>query len=119
MMEISCDACEKKYRIDETKMKRRRAKVKCKACGYIMVITKPESESPSDPSLATDVFEPSPPSDDTRPSIPPTPAVPASSVDQPPGPEREEAAAEERDMSPFVSTQKIRFGLFGKINRHL
>jgi predicted Zn finger-like uncharacterized protein len=41
MMDIICDACEKKYRVDETKMRGESAKVKCKACNNIMVITKP------------------------------------------------------------------------------
>nr|NIS18204.1 hypothetical protein [candidate division Zixibacteria bacterium] len=41
MMDISCDACGKKYRVDETKMKGEKAKVKCKACDNIMVVTKP------------------------------------------------------------------------------
>ena len=32
MMEITCDACGKNYRVDETKMKGSKARVKCKAC---------------------------------------------------------------------------------------
>jgi predicted Zn finger-like uncharacterized protein len=45
MMDITCDACGKKYRIDETKMSKDTAKVKCKVCDHIMVITKPKPGS--------------------------------------------------------------------------
>ena len=36
MLDITCDECGKKYRVDETKMKGSRAKVKCKACSKVM-----------------------------------------------------------------------------------
>ena len=44
MMDITCNACGKKYRIDETKISKDTAKVKCKVCDHIMVITKPKPE---------------------------------------------------------------------------
>ncbi|MBT8367589.1 MAG: zinc-ribbon domain-containing protein [Deltaproteobacteria bacterium] len=43
-MDISCDECGKKYRVDETKMKGIRAKVKCKACSNVMAVNKPQAE---------------------------------------------------------------------------
>ena len=50
MMDIICDECGKKYRVDETKMKGQKAKVKCKACDNIMVVTKPAPAVPDEPS---------------------------------------------------------------------
>ena len=41
MIEITCESCGKKYRIDETKMRGDRAKVKCKACSHVLIVTKP------------------------------------------------------------------------------
>ena len=36
MIDIACDACGKRYRIDEAKMKAETAKVKCKTCGHVI-----------------------------------------------------------------------------------
>jgi len=44
MMEIVCDKCGKKYRIDENKIKGKKARVKCKVCENIIVVVKPEPE---------------------------------------------------------------------------
>jgi len=41
MMDITCDACSKKYRIDETRMKSETARVRCKACGHMLHVAKP------------------------------------------------------------------------------
>jgi predicted Zn finger-like uncharacterized protein len=43
-MEIVCDECGKRYRIDERKMKGRKARIKCRVCANVMEITKPEIE---------------------------------------------------------------------------
>ncbi len=58
-MEISCDACGKKYRVDETRMKGEMARVKCKACSSLMVVTKPRPEIISEPPPDHETFEPS------------------------------------------------------------
>ena len=58
MMDLICDACGKKYRVDETKMKGESAKVKCKACNHIMVITKPQPAPPREPSGPQKIPEP-------------------------------------------------------------
>ena len=75
MMDISCDACGKKYRVDETKMKGEMARVKCKACNNLMVVTKPRPEVINEPSPAPEIFEPSMP-----PDIPEPPATPTGTA---------------------------------------
>ena len=115
MMDISCDACGKKYRVDETKMKGEMARVKCKACNNLMVVTKPRPEVINEPSPAPDIFEPSMPPDIPEPPATPPQPVPPSAVERVPAPVKEESAAHEEDTSAFLSGQKIRFGLFGKI----
>jgi len=100
MMDITCDACGKKYRIDETKMSKDTAKVKCKVCDHIMVITKPKPEPiPEVP----------------KPAISPEPGVPRSIVDEPKVSTQVEADEEQREIPAFYAGQKIRFGLFTKI----
>jgi predicted Zn finger-like uncharacterized protein len=42
MIDIACDACGKRYRIDEAKMKTETAKVKCKTCGHVIIVTRPQ-----------------------------------------------------------------------------
>jgi methyl-accepting chemotaxis protein len=115
MMDISCDACGKKYRVDETKMKGERARVKCKACNNLMVVTKPRPEVINEPPPASEVFEPPvPPDKPEPPSAPPQPApfgAPERVSDQ----VKETPAVHAEDASAFLSGQKIRFGLFGKI----
>ena len=114
-MDISCDACGKKYRVDETKMKGEMARVKCKACDNLMVVTKPRPEVINEPPPAPEMFEPAMPPDE--------PAPPASAPQpEPPGPAERVAAPvktkpadQEEDASAFLSGQKIRFGLFVKI----
>lgn len=105
MMDIICDACGKKYRVDETKMKGQKAKVKCKACDNIMVVTKPAPEAPDEPSLAPEIPE-------KQPS--PVSQMPAQVTDHAAslGTETEDLRQE---TPPFYGGQKVRIGLFGKI----
>ncbi len=105
MMDIICDACGKKYRVDETKMKGQKAKVKCKACDNIMVVTKPAPEIPDEPSAAPEIPEEQPPA---------VPQMPEQAVDRPASlrPETEDL---HREPPPFYGGQKVRFGLFSKI----
>lgn len=105
MMDIICDECGKKYRVDETKMKGRKAKVKCKACDNIMVVTKPAPAVPDEPSVAPDIPEAFPPPESQRPE----PAAERSAS------LRSEAEHLHREAPPFYGGQKVRFGLFGKI----
>ena len=90
MMDIICDSCGKKYRVDETKMKGESARVKCKDCNYIMVVHKPEPE------------------------ITQAPQRPDRYVERPIS-RREEVEDVTREAPPFYGGQKVRFGLFGKI----
>ncbi len=47
-MIVNCEECGTRYRLDETKIKGSSAKVKCKSCGHVMLINKPEQESGTD-----------------------------------------------------------------------
>jgi two-component system, sensor histidine kinase and response regulator len=42
-MIVVCESCGKKYRIDESKIKGKGARVRCKSCGRVIVISKEES----------------------------------------------------------------------------
>jgi methyl-accepting chemotaxis protein len=105
MMDITCDACEKKYRVDETKMKGKSAKVKCKACNNIMVITKP---TPAPKEQAFRLGDAAEPELNRAPKIPQRYIEPSISSD-------EQADDLTKVSPPFYSGQKVRFGLFGKI----
>ncbi|MDH4012061.1 MAG: zinc-ribbon domain-containing protein, partial [Desulfobacterales bacterium] len=95
MMDIICDACGKKYRVDETKMKGESAKVKCKVCNHIMVITKPKPVPPRRPSGPQEIPEP---------EVSREPPMPERFVERPISPpqEAEELAGE---TPPFYSGQ--------------
>ena len=82
MMDISCDACGKKYRVDETKMKGEMARVKCKACKNLMVVTKPRPEVITEPPQTPDIFEPSEPAFIPEPVAPEPKPVPRSVVER-------------------------------------
>ena len=102
MMDIICDVCAKKYRVDETKMKGEKAKVKCKACDNIMVVTKPAPASADEPS-----FPPETPEPEVSQAAPLSePAIERPSM------QRQEP---ESIPTPIYGGQKVRFGLFGKI----
>lgn len=104
MMDIMCDSCGKKYRIDETKMRKDSAKVKCKACDHIMVITKPL------PAL-----ERSLPPEVPKPEMAPEMEVPRSVVDRPRPPVDEKPVEAEKEVPAYYGGERIRFGLFSKI----
>ena len=115
MMEIFCDACGKKYRVDETKMKGEMARVKCKACNNLMVVTKPRPEVITEPPPAPEIFKPPAPADIPEPPVTPSRPVPRSVVERAAAPAKEKPAVPKEDSSAFLSSRKIRFGLFGKI----
>ena len=105
MMDIICDTCGKKYRVDETKMKGEKAKVKCKACDNIMVVTKPVYEFAGESSSPPEMPEP----EFSRPL-----KMPERTIERP-ATLRQEPEDIPREATPFYSGQKVRFGLFGKI----
>jgi methyl-accepting chemotaxis protein len=113
MMDITCDACSKRYRIDETRMKSATAKVRCKACGNMIHVAKPQTIH-----LAETIFDGGTP----PPATPPPPELPAaaggdndSAAALPiPGPATFESALEPTETPALAPPQKVRFGLFGK-----
>jgi methyl-accepting chemotaxis protein len=115
MLEISCDECGKKYRVDETRMKSAQAKVKCKACSHIMVVARPGSQSSQPDSVSADNFEPSATAGIPEPAASQPQKVPQSVVERPRVQATEKTAAPGKEATAFLSGQKIRFGLFGKI----
>ncbi len=115
MMEIICDECGKKYRVDESKMKGDRAKVKCKTCNHVMAVAKPQADAPSTPSLSAADYQSSATTAAPKQIVSQSQAVPQSAVERPRPVAVDKSAEPEKDVSAFLSRQKIRFGLFGKI----
>lgn len=105
MMDIICDACGKKYRVDETKMKGEQAKVKCKACDNIMVVSKPALETDDELSFPPEIPEP---------EVSQATQIPERAIERPAA-LRQEPEDIPREPPPFYGGQKVRFGLFGKI----
>lgn len=105
MMDIICDACGKKYRVDETKMKGDSAKVKCKACNNIMVVTKPKPAPPAESFRFEEAAEP---------ELTGAPKIPQRFTETAISPQ-EQTEDLPKEAPPFYSGQKVRFGLFGKI----
>jgi methyl-accepting chemotaxis protein len=105
MMDIICDACGKKYRVDETKMKGEKAKVKCKACDNIMVVTKPALEPADELSFPPEIPEP---------EVSQATQIPERAIERPAA-LRQEPEDIPGEPPPFYGGQKVRFGLFGKI----
>jgi methyl-accepting chemotaxis protein len=116
MIDIACDACGKRYRIDETKMKTETAKVKCKTCGHVITVTRPQPAGGPLPAVAFDL--PPQPAE----AAPEPPPQPPSTADVRLATERlsETSVA---DVPPedtavpraFDEPRTVRFGLFGKI----
>jgi len=117
MMEITCESCGKKYRIDETKMRGDKAKVKCKACSHILVVTRPRPRVIPEAKPVQEAPQPPIANDISERTIPKPHQVRHSEAGPPPraSGSDEDPAAIEKDVTPFLSGQKIRFGLFSKI----
>ena len=106
MLDIACDECGKKYRVDETKMRGARAKVKCKACSNIMVLTNPQAAASAGPSRTDVNTQPPITADIPEPPPPRSESVPQSVVDRPGGPVKNKPAEPVKDVSAFLSGQK-------------
>jgi methyl-accepting chemotaxis protein len=110
MMDISCDSCGKKYLIDETKMSKDSAKVKCKACDHMMIINKPAPDPKFDAPISDEFTERGLTQEVEVPrsvmgqSAPPQTPLPAASEPEP-----------EKEMPAYVGGRRLRFGLFTKI----
>ncbi|CAB1069753.1 hypothetical protein D1AOALGA4SA_755 [Olavius algarvensis Delta 1 endosymbiont] len=122
MLNIACVHCGKKYRIDETNMKGTRGKVKCKACGTLMVITIPRAATePPEAAVnkqlsGNDEMQESPhyPSETVPPSAVDRQTVAAK--DRPTEPEKKDNLAQpKRDLTTLINRKKARFGLSPKI----
>jgi methyl-accepting chemotaxis protein len=100
MMDIACDACGKRYRVDERRIKSDTAKVKCRSCGYVIHVARPGGyEAPA----AAPGFEPAA-----------TPEWHPAESGRPGDAPAEESAAEDEGAEPATAPQRVRFGLFGK-----
>lgn len=88
-MKITCGKCEKAYNIDESKLRKEKTGLICKACGDTIWVTKPGYTAPVEPVQAE--------------FTPDEPAAPA--------PEAPKPATALKD----VETQKVRFGLLRKV----
>ena len=108
MIDIGCDRCGKRYRIDETRMKGETARVKCKSCGNPITVTKPQDVQPAESIFA----EPPPAAPEPGPqpgAARPRAAAAASKPKEPEALPDADTAAE-----PLYAAEKPRFGLFGK-----
>jgi methyl-accepting chemotaxis protein len=94
MIDITCDQCGKKYRIDEAKLKGKTATFKCKGCQNTLVVASPEKASVPPPRPA------------------PTPPEPGF-IETPP--EFTEETPPTDDLSAAGEDRKIRFGLAAKV----
>jgi len=114
MMDVSCDACSKRYRIDETRMKSDSAKVKCKACGHLFTVVKPQAAD-----LVESIFETGAPTAPLA-ALSPRPRTASSGAEDRAATLRASetfttaAASEEKPYAAAASPVKPRFGLFGK-----
>ena len=122
MMQITCDNCGKKYRVDESKIKGDKARLKCKACESIIVVTKPppsqasgpQNKDISQPAAALDhQTEPTPGDQATEEEIE-KPVQPHADQTDTTG-SRSAAGTTDEDATPGLAKQKVRFGLFTKI----
>ena len=115
MLDLICDECGKKYRVHETDIRGNRVNAKCKACSNAMVVTIPLAASKADPSWSVENAQPSVTADITDPPIPQPEFVPRSVVEGPAGPAQDKSAGPIKQVSAFLSGQKVRFRLFGKL----
>jgi methyl-accepting chemotaxis protein len=115
MMDVSCDACGKRYRIDDTRMKSDSAKVKCKACGHLITVVKPQTTL-----LVESIFETGAAAEPAAEPPPPGPQATPRGAENRGGTLRaselsaDEPAADARAYPAPASPAKPRFGLFGK-----
>ena len=99
MLQIVCDQCGKKYRVDESKIKGESARIRCKACDHIITVTKSKPESMPEPEPAPRKPEP----------------APREAVFETPPPPPETMVRVETEAFPAPGEQKVRFGLAAKV----
>ena len=96
MMQVTCDYCGKIYKVDENKIKGEKARLKCRSCEHIIIVTKPGAESPAP--------EPTP-----EPANRPQPAKPALAATA------REPVVDDQPPEEGLGKRKVRFSLFTKI----
>jgi methyl-accepting chemotaxis protein len=99
-MQVTCDYCGKMYKVDENKIKGEKARLKCRSCEHIIIVTKP------DPEAAAEAPMPEPKPAPAAAARPPRP-VAADKVQEP--------VIEEPPADADLGKRKVRFGLFTKI----
>ncbi len=115
MMDVSCEACGKRYRIDDTRMKSETARVKCRACGHLITVVKPQT-----PLTVESIFETGASAEPAAGFPPPEGPAAAPAAEgrgatlQVPAPSADEPAMAAGAYPLGVHTAKPRFGLFGK-----
>lgn len=105
-MIVICEECGKKYRIDPERIKGKEGRFRCKACGHIVRVVKPEPEAPE---ITIEIGSPSVgAAPESRESPGGSPASDDGSAEEKEGPEKGPAPAEESGAS--VVTAKTRKG---------
>jgi predicted Zn finger-like uncharacterized protein len=51
-MIVICEECGKKYRIDPAQIRGQEARFKCKACSHVIIVSKPQAQTPGPPDPA-------------------------------------------------------------------
>ncbi|MCU0539620.1 MAG: zinc-ribbon domain-containing protein [Desulfobacterales bacterium] len=114
MITVACDSCGKRYRIDETRMKADTAKVRCKACGRLIRVTKPTAAEAVPPALDLDASSlgmTQTAAEETSAAAPEPPPEISPPAAEPPA---EEAPPESPAWEPPVAARKVGFSLFSK-----
>ena len=103
-MIVFCEECGKRYRIDPAKIKGESARLKCKACGHVITVKRPE------PLPEATTFPGAEPQTSS-----PLPEITAAK--KPAGPETTPKASEapEKEPAPKKRKGKFRFGLTAKV----
>jgi methyl-accepting chemotaxis protein len=99
-MIIFCEECGKKYRVDPSRIKGDMARLKCKACGHVITVSKPKDVSPG--TGPTEDVAP-----EASPAPPQAPPEPAPATETPP-----DGGAVAKRAKP---RGKFRFGLTAKV----
>lgn len=93
-MQVTCDKCSKIYKVDENKIKGEKARLKCRSCENIIIVTKPRP----------------------APAQPVKPATPKPAPNHVVPPKAKEKSPVQQEYVPGLGKRKVRFGIFWKIS---
>jgi methyl-accepting chemotaxis protein len=99
-MIVFCEECGKRYRIDPGRIKGKKARLKCKSCGHVITVVRPDETAVPSGAEAT-----------VRPTIDKTAAEPPATVELPRQPPR----AAEPPPAPPKRKGRFRFGITGRV----